>query len=299
MLFASIIASLSLRHGRLPPPKLCASSADKTQAAAIELRAARAAAADAANAEARLRSMVAAAHKSGEELAAERDAARAELSRAREDLASEREEAAAARALAAADIEALHCQLDDLERLVAAHDAAAPPEGGGAAEAELRVRITALEAELLAERRTAAFATDAAAEARADCGAWEWLGSVFAPPFASLYSPPRKARAELELAQQEASRDAELAEDARAEAAQLRALGESARPGGGAGEARAAVLEAQVAALLVELSQQEEAAAELLTLRPQAESFRAKAEAYERRLREAGLELPAPRPGIE
>lgn len=271
MLFASIIASLSLRHGRLPPPKLCASSADKTQAAAIELRAARAAAADAANAEARLRSMVAAAHKSGEELAAERDAARAELSRAREDLASEREEAAAARALAAADIEALHCQLDDLERLVAAHDAAAPPEGGGAAEAELRVRITALEAELLAERRTAAFATDAAAE----------------------------ARAELELAQQEASRDAELAEDARAEAAQLRGLGESARPGGGVGEARAAVLEAQVAALLVELSQQEVAAAELLTLRPQAESFRAKAEAYERRLREAGLELPAPRPGIE
>eukprot|EP00962_Isochrysis_galbana_P046199 scaffold18498_cov89-Isochrysis_galbana.AAC.2 len=141
---------------RIRSPKLCD---------AAELRAARAAASDAANAEARLRSMVAAANRNADALAAERD-------RALEDLRDLRGEAEAAATLAAQDIAGLEQTVADLLAQLAAarsgEGTSASPEAAEALRAAAE-RASALEDQLASSRRETAFALDEVAELRARC----------------------------------------------------------------------------------------------------------------------------------
>jgi chromosome segregation ATPase len=132
---------------------------------AAELRAARMAASDAANAEARLRSMVAAANRNADALAAERD-------RALEDLRDLRDEAEAAATLASQDISGLEETVADLQTQLASArseaGAGASPEAAEALRAATE-RASALEEQLASSRREAAFAQDEVAELRARC----------------------------------------------------------------------------------------------------------------------------------
>ncbi len=215
------------------------------------LRAAKADAAEARNAEARLRQMVAKADRAGAELVEQRRAVEAELFETREELV-------ALRALWEADRAALD---EANEELMNGHD-------GDGGDADAPAEAAAATAELAEARAAAARAV----LARTDMA--EELEAV------------------RELARGEEARLAERVAELAAELQRSRAsagVGASSAAGGGAA-GRIAELEAQVAQLLVELEGGQEAAAELLVLRPKAarlESELREARAEVERLREA------------
>eukprot|EP00967_Tisochrysis_lutea_P117233 scaffold189429_cov34-Tisochrysis_lutea.AAC.1 len=255
--------TVALAHVRSGALSLCSSS---------ELRAAKAAAAEAANAEARLRAMLAAAARNVAALERERDEAvgqaetlRLERDRAITDLQLAREEADAAASLAAQDIQALDETIAELQALLKA--SAARVENGVTASVQAALkaaeeRVGTLESELTEARRQAVFAKDELAEWRARC----------------------------ELAEA----DLDGIEELRNEIEELRLkIGQSHQHGLAGADSvlseagRISTLEAQVADLLTEVDGLSQGNSELMEIRPQA----AKAHKYRRMLQEAGIPL--------